>query len=239
MGPLIQQFQTTCPDCQGKGKTINEKDKCQQCDAKRVVKDKKVFEVHVDPGMKSGMKIKFTGEANQEPDGIPGDFIVVIEEKDHPFFKRSGEDLQCTVKVDLLTALAGGSFSIKHLDDRILVANIQPGEVVKPGDVKCIRGSGMPQHRRPFDRGNLYVQFDVTFPPAKWTSLDKIKTLEKILPARSQMEEIKGDVDTVELVDVAEGGRRPRGGTSYAGGEGHEHGEDEEYGRPRVQCAQQ
>jgi DnaJ family protein A protein 2 len=50
------------------------------------------------------------------------------------------------VKIDLLTALAGGHFTIKHLDDRVLMVNIIPGEVIKPGDVKMIPNEGMPAY---------------------------------------------------------------------------------------------
>jgi DnaJ-class molecular chaperone len=35
--------------------------------------------------------------------------------------------------IDLLTALAGGQFTIKHLDDRVLLVTIIPGEIIKPG----------------------------------------------------------------------------------------------------------
>jgi DnaJ-class molecular chaperone len=37
--------------------------------------------------------------------------------------------LYCEIKIDLVTALCGGSFSITHLDDRVLMVNIVPGEV--------------------------------------------------------------------------------------------------------------
>ena len=76
-----------------------------------------------------GQKITFTGEGDQAPGIIPGDIVIVIEEKPHEFFKRNGQDLYCDVKIDLVTALCGGSFTINHLDDRVLMVNIIPGEV--------------------------------------------------------------------------------------------------------------
>ena len=62
---MIQQMQTVCQDCQGKGETIKEEDKCDTCKGKKVVKDKKILEVHVDRGMREGQKITFTGESDQ------------------------------------------------------------------------------------------------------------------------------------------------------------------------------
>lgn len=75
---------------------------------------------------------------------IPGDIIIQIEQKDHARFQRRGDDLYQEVEVELLTALAGGKFIVDHLDGRTLVVNILPGEVVTPGETKCVPGEGMP-----------------------------------------------------------------------------------------------
>ena len=96
-------------------------------------KEKKLLEVHINKGMRGGQHITFTGESDQAPDTIPGDVVIVIEEKPHERFKREDTNLWTDIHVDLLTALAGGQFSIKHLDDRALVVNIKPGEVIKEG----------------------------------------------------------------------------------------------------------
>jgi DnaJ family protein A protein 2 len=37
------------------------------------------------------------------------------------------------IEIDLLTALAGGHFSLQHLDDRALRVAIRPGEITKHG----------------------------------------------------------------------------------------------------------
>lgn len=95
--------------------------------------EKKVLEVHIDKGMKGGQTINFRGESDQAPGVTPGDVIIVIEEKPHDRFKRQENDLFIEQEVDLLTALGGGQFVIKHLDERALIVNITPGEVVKNG----------------------------------------------------------------------------------------------------------
>jgi DnaJ homolog subfamily A member 1 len=43
--------------------------------------------------MEDEQKIVFAGESNQEPGVTPGDIVVVLEEKEHPVFKRRGMDL--------------------------------------------------------------------------------------------------------------------------------------------------
>ena len=105
------------------------------------------------------------------------------------------------------------------------------------GEVKMIRGQGMPSMRH-HDFGNLYIQFDVKFPPSDFNSPEKLKLLEDILPPRMLSAEPPSDamVDDFSLEQVDQSGqRRAQGATGTE--------EDEEDGMPqggeRVQCASQ
>lgn len=133
MGPMIQRFQTVCPDCNGEGESIRDKDKCNKCNGKKTVVERKVMSLHIDRGVQSGTKIDFRGEGDQLPGQEPGDVQFEIEQKPHPRFQRKGDDLFYHADVDLLTALAGGAVYIEHLDDRWLTVEIIPGEVISPG----------------------------------------------------------------------------------------------------------
>jgi DnaJ-class molecular chaperone len=64
---------------------------------------------------------------------MPGDVVFEIEQKPHPRFQRKNDDLFYQAEIDLLTALAGGTIHIEHLDERWLTVNIAPGEVIVPG----------------------------------------------------------------------------------------------------------
>jgi DnaJ homolog subfamily A member 2 len=133
MGPMIQQIQSPCDECSGTGEVINAKDRCSNCKGKKVVPEKKFLEVHIDKGMKGGQTIQFRGESDQSPGAETGDVVIVVEEKPHDRFKRQENDLITEIEIDLLTALAGGQFAIRHLDERALVVKLEPGEVVKHG----------------------------------------------------------------------------------------------------------
>lgn len=133
MGPMIQRFQTVCPDCNGEGEIIREKDKCKQCNGKKTVVERKVLHVHVDRGVKSGHKIEFRGEGDQTPGVQPGDVVFEIEQKPHPRFQRKDDDIFYSAEIDLVTALAGGNIFVEHLDERWLSVDILPGEVINPG----------------------------------------------------------------------------------------------------------
>lgn len=71
------------------GEVISEKDRCKKCEGKKVIKEVKILEVHVDKGMKHGQKITFGGEADQAPGLEPGDIVLVLQEKEHEVFQCS------------------------------------------------------------------------------------------------------------------------------------------------------
>lgn len=82
-------------------------------------------------------------------------------------------------EITLAEALCGTSFTIKHLDDRILKVTSEPGEVIKPDSWKCIQDEGMPEHGRPYEHGNMYIQFHVKFPES--LNKQQVATLQQTL----------------------------------------------------------
>ncbi|ENN74728.1 hypothetical protein YQE_08695, partial [Dendroctonus ponderosae] len=186
LGPgMLHQIQTVCPKCRGQGEIINPKDRCKHCQGKKVIRDRKILEVHVDKGMVDGQKIVFNGEGDQEPDLEPGDIIIVLDEKEHTVYKRSGSDLILRLEIQLSEALCGFQKVLQTLDNRDLVITQLPGEVIKHGDVKCIQNEGMPIYKNPFEKGRLIVQFLVQFP--KTIDPAVVPTLENCLPPRKEV----------------------------------------------------
>ncbi|MBA0829947.1 hypothetical protein Goarm_014510, partial [Gossypium armourianum] len=267
LGPsMIQQMQHPCNECKGTGETINDKDRCPQCKGEKVVQEKKVLEVIVEKGMQNGQKITFPGEADEAPETVTGDIVFVLQQKDHPKFKRKGEDLFLEHTLSLTEALCGFQFVITHLDGRQLLIKSNPGEVVKPGkflevsnlkgifyqllgfkfvklvipdSCKAINDEGMPLYQRPFMKGKLYIQFTVEFPDS--LSPDQVKALEAILPPKptsqlSDMELDECEETTLYDVNIEEEMRRKQ---QQAAQEAYEEDEDMHGGAQRVQCAQQ
>ena len=247
MGPMIQQLQQPCDECSGTGEIINHRDKCKTCNARKVVSEKKMLEVHVDKGMKGGQTITFSGESDQAPGVVPGDVVIVIEEKPHERFKRNDNNLVTDVEIDLLVALGGGQFTIKHLDDRALVVTIPPGDVVKQGmcqircwrvtrsdtsdaadEMKVIQGQGMPSQRH-HEMGDLYVKMSIKWP--EHIDPDKIHLLEQVLPPRKALPKLPKNV-LVEEVEMSDADPRQERVMQ-------EDPMDEDEGEPRVQCANQ
>ncbi|CAM9112162.1 unnamed protein product [Pylaiella littoralis] len=231
IGPgMVQQLQSACSSCRGEGKVINERDKCKACSAKKVVTERKVLEVHITKGMRNGSKITFHGEADEAPGVSPGDIIFVVEEKEHPVFRRKGADLVMEKELTLAEALCGFDFSITHMDKRSLRVTSNAGQVTKHDDVFMIDGEGMPTISNPFVKGRLFVIFKVTFPSTLSPAATEV--LEKVLPPRPETE-YEGDEEEpmLERVDLSTFGQT------------HSHemndGSDDEQagpGQERVQC---
>lgn len=231
MGPMIQQIQSPCDECSGTGEVINVKDRCANCKGKKVIAEKKFLEVHIDKGMKGGQTIQFRGESDQSPTAEPGDVIIVIEERPHDRFKRQENDLITEVEIDLLTALGGGQFAIRHLDERALIVTLVPGEVIKTGDIKVIHGQGMPSQRH-HEPGDILIKLTVKFPES--INPEVIPLLEKALPPRKPLEKFPKNVQ-LEEVDLSDLDHRRHSDAMRDDAMDEDDGD----GEPRVQCANQ
>ncbi|KAF4370834.1 hypothetical protein F8388_011817 [Cannabis sativa] len=238
---MIQRMQHVCPDCQGSGEFISDRDKCTQCKGKKITQEKKVLEVHVEKGMQHGQKIVFDGQADEAPDTVTGDIVFVLQQKEHPMFKRKYDDLYVEHNPSLTEALCGFQFALNHLDGRQLLIKSNPGEVIKPGQHKAINDEGMPQHQRPFMKGRLYIQFSVDFPDSGFLSPDQCRTLETILSPKpsktlTDMEVDECEETTLHDVNIEEEMRRKQQNHFH---ESYEDDDDDEPSMSRVQCAQQ
>jgi DnaJ family protein A protein 2 len=235
LGPgMVQQMQSTCSACRGTGKILDEKDKCKSCKGNKVYKDRKVLEVIIEKGMKQGSKIKFAGEADEVPGTIPGDVIIVVQEKEHERFKRKGADLVHTVDLELSEALCGVTRTVTHLDDRVLKIEIPAGQVIKHDAVKLIQGEGMPYHGNPFTKGRLFVHFSVKFPST--LPLDAVAAIKSVLP-KAPVPMLTGEEEECSMtdVDLAQFGQ---GDGSRRHDSQLDEDEDERGGAQRVQCGQ-
>lgn len=194
--------------------------RCKNCDGKKIIKEKKILEVHIDKGMEDGHRITFSGDGDMEP-GLDeaGDIIVVLDEKEHPTFKRlETENLLVQMELTLTEALCGFTKVITTLDERALVVSTIPGEVIKHGAVKCIMNEGFPRYKNPYEKGKLIVQFMVQFPDQINPKL--IPKLEAVLPPKPVVE-IPKDADVVEEVILEELDPRENESRGYGGRGGH------------------
>ncbi|KAK7084491.1 DnaJ subfamily A member 2 [Halocaridina rubra] len=235
LGPgMVQQMQSSCRDCEGQGEVIKERDRCQSCLGRKVTQQTKLLEVHVDKGMKDEQRIFFRGEGDQMPGVEPGDVIILLQEKPHETFTRSGSDLLMKHTITLTEALCGFSVTVKHLDGRTLCIKQPPGAVLEPGSLRGVVGEGMPVYKNPYEKGDLYICFNIAFPENYFANEGKLKELERLLGGRPAASPIPPDAEEVNMTEYDE--------TSGPGGSrGHAYDDDDDHPHhgQHVQCAHQ
>lgn len=238
---FITSTRSHCHECKGEGTVYAKENKCKTCKGDKVKRESKTLEVPIEQGLPNEHPVSFSGEGNEMPDVMAGDFVVKINIEPHKRFERKGADLYVTKKISLYEALTGVRFYLEHLDGKKLLITTYDNEIIAPGTKKQINGQGMPFYRDAMSHGNLYVTFDVEFPKAN--QLKNPADLKKILPvpkdllvlsdAEKNKAEVLEDFDKDGVNSNAEGGK----GRSR-------HGDDDEdddmpRGGQRVQCNQQ
>lgn len=245
LGPgMVQQVQRRCPDCSGEGEIIDPRNRCKKCLGKKVCEEKKILEVHVEKGMKDGERVTFRGEGDQQPGIESGDVVIVIQQLPHQRFVRQGDDLHMKLSIGITEALCGFKLPIQHLDIRELLVTSEPGKVFEPGSKHAILGEGMPRHRNPMEKGNLYIEFNITFPEKDFLPVEKLRLLEGLLPPRVEQMEFDINDEMTEEADMLD--YDPKLHSKSAGHfkeayyDDEDDDEDEGHGHgPGVQCAAQ
>lgn len=193
-GMIVQQ-EFECQKCYGAGDVTQEKDKCKKCKGIKTITEKSIYEINITKGMQDGEKIVFCGEADQEPGVETGDLIIVIKQKKHDRFERSGCNLKSNLHITLSEALCGFSrVVIETLDGRNLYMTHPPGKILCPGQILVIQGEGMPDSLENDKNGDLYLEVVVQFPPNGFLKESQLKNLLTLLPSNP--------IETNELENV-------------------------------------
>ncbi|KAI0167187.1 hypothetical protein BJ166DRAFT_228820 [Pestalotiopsis sp. NC0098] len=127
---------------------------------KRTTSDQ-VLEVPIKPGLKKGSKIKFKGVGDQE-EGGQQDLHFIVEEKPHPLYVRDGDDLIHTVELPLKDALTGWKRTVTTIDGKQLT--LDKAGPTSPGSTDSYPGQGMPISKKPGERGNFIIKYNIKFP---------------------------------------------------------------------------
>lgn len=194
---VLHQTEVQCNVCKGKGKYMNEKDRCQTCKGGCVIKTRKILEVYIPKGAPNKHKIVFNGEADEEPNVITGNLVVILNEKPHELFKREGVDLFLNYTISLYQSLTGFVAEIPHLDGRKILVNCTNCGFIRHGDIVEVKEQGMPTYKDPFKKGNMYITFDVEY-PKNVTMTKSHKELLKILKKENE-QDVEYDLENTEL----------------------------------------
>ena len=150
---------STCQQCGGEGKIIS--NPCHTCNGTGLVRQRETIKVKIPAGVEAGMQMTVQGEGHAaKNNGINGDLLVVIEEQEHPDFRREGSNLLYTKVISIVDAMLGCEVEIPCLDGKYKV-KVEPG--TQSGTVVRLRGKGLPSVNS-YGTGDLYVKLAVWIP---------------------------------------------------------------------------
>ncbi len=177
---FLGQMQTasTCPHCHGEGKTIT--DKCPDCAGQGVSRGQEVITIKIPAGVEEGMQLSVSGKGNAGArGGIPGDLLVLIEEKPHPELIRDGRNLLVEKYISISEAALGATVEVPTIDARARIKVI-PG--TPAGKVMRLKGKGLPDVNG-YGRGDLLVTINVWIP--KELTKEEIGIMERLANAEN------------------------------------------------------
>lgn len=147
-----------CSNCRGEGKVIT--NPCKVCGGTGRVLEERELEFRVPKGIRDGEYFVIRGEGHAgEKGGERGDLVVLVSEKPHKLFTRSGEDLHVNLNLTYSELVLGTELEFVHLDGSKIKVRVPAGS--KPGDLLKIKGLGL--ERNGF-KGDLYFHLKIIVP---------------------------------------------------------------------------
>ena len=142
-GPLMVRQVTTCPECGGRGRVIEQP--CPACEASgTAVREEKVT-IRIPPGIPEGATLRLAGRGlpGPVPGGPPGNTYVSIRTRADPRFTRDGADLWHDLHIQAPDAALGVTAAVPVPGGQARV-RVPPG--TQPGSVLRVAGKGLPRY---------------------------------------------------------------------------------------------
>ena len=158
---ILGRMQTSapCPTCGGAGQSVDKRP--SGADAQGLIVEEETVSVKIPAGVVDGMQLKVQGKGNDAPgNGISGDLLVAIQELDHEFLQREGDNLHYDLYVSISEAVLGASKEIDTVTGKV---RIKIEEGVQSGKILRLRGKGIPSING-YGKGDLLVHVNVWTP---------------------------------------------------------------------------
>ena len=171
---ILGQMQTTstCPTCNGDGKTISKR--CSHCNAEGIVHEEEVIAIKIPAGVEEGMQLSMQGRGNAaRRGGINGDLLILVEEEQDPNLIRDHNDVIYNLFISFPTAALGGTVEVPTIEG---VAKVKIDAGTQPGKVLRLRNKGLPSVNG-FGTGDELINVNV-YVPENLTDAEKKKIEE-------------------------------------------------------------
>ncbi len=179
---FLGQMQTasTCPQCGGAGEVIT--NKCKECHGNGIVKGEDVVTINIPAGVADGMQLSVGGKGNAGArNGVPGDLIVLVEEKENPELVRDGNNVLYDLYINFADAALGSTNEIPTIDGKARI-KIAPG--TQGGKVLRLKGKGIPDVNG-YGKGDLLVNVNIWTP--RNLTKDETKMMEQLKESKNFM----------------------------------------------------
>jgi len=153
------QSASTCPTCNGSGQVVSNRP--SNSDLNGLVDFEETVLVKIPAGVEDGMQLKVSGKGNDSKgNGVSGDLIVLIQENEHPFLKREGNNLHYDLYISISDAVLGVSKEIETVTGNVRI-KLEPG--IQSGKILRLRGKGLSSINS-YGSGDLLVHINVWTP---------------------------------------------------------------------------
>lgn len=148
-----------CDKCKGEGRIITSP--CKECRGAGRQRQTRRLSVKIPPGVDNGQPIRLTGEGDAgAAGGGSGSLYVVVQVKEHEYFKRDEDDILYELPINFVQAALGAEVQVPTVDGEVMLT-VPPG--VQTDKVFVLRGKGVP-HLRGNGRGDQFVRTVVVTP---------------------------------------------------------------------------
>ncbi len=132
-----------CPTCGGEGTVV--KERCRTCGGAGTLPEAKTITVNIPAGMKSGGKLKYRGQGQAGHRGAAaGDLFMIAQVRDHPIFKRAGNNVHIDLPLSFTEAALGATVRVPTVGGTVGL-RIPPG--TQNGQTFRVKGKGFPKSR--------------------------------------------------------------------------------------------
>jgi molecular chaperone DnaJ len=181
---FLGQMQTTvpCPTCTGSGKIISSF--CTGCKGSGTSHGEETIDIDIPAGVEAGMQLSMRTRGNAGQKGGPaGDLIINIEEKEHEFLQRDGQNILFEQFLSFADASIGTQVEVPTLDGKVRI-KIPPG--TQSGKIFRLQDKGLPTVQG-YGKGDQLIHVNV-WTPKKLTQeerdlLEKMRSMPNFTPS--------------------------------------------------------
>lgn len=150
--------QVSCSKCGGTGSVVL--DPCMKCSGSgNISAPEETIEVDIPAGIEDGMQLRVAGKGEVGP--VPGDLILAVKVKEHPYLRREGPNLLADVPVSYSELVLGTEKDLDLVGDKVSFLIPPKTDLSKKFRLK---GKGVADVRMPGNVGDLYVTLVLDIP---------------------------------------------------------------------------